>query len=80
MTVTPIKAAPVEAPEKPVRLLTVEEAADLLGVSVHYVYERTRNGTIPYVDLGVGRAKYRIRSDHFMDFVDSLTHSTKGAA
>lgn len=80
MTVTPIKPAPAEIPDQPVRLYTVEEVAEFARASKRYVYDSIRRGDLPYVDLGNGRAKWRVRSDHYQDWVDQHTHSTKGAA
>lgn len=60
-----------------VRLYPVSKAADLLGVSVNYIYDRIQEGVIPVVELGTGRAKQRVRADDLQAFIDSRTYGSK---
>lgn len=60
-----------------VRLYPVSKAAEVLGVSVNYVYDRIQNGDIPVVELGEGRAKQRVRADDLQAFIDSRTYGSK---
>lgn len=60
-----------------VRLYPVAKAAEMLGVSVYYMYDRIHNGDIPVVELGTGRAKQRVRADDLQAFIDSRTYGSK---
>ena len=51
------------------RLYSVMEAAGLLGVSKHYVYERIHDGSILTVDLGQGTSKLRISATDLSNFI-----------
>ena len=56
------------------RQYSVSAAADLLGVSVQYIYDRMADGELPRrVDLGGERAKYRIPASDLQKFIDSRT-------
>jgi len=54
-------------------LLSVEEAADLLGVSRSTMYELLRTRTVPSVRIGRCR---RISLDELRDYVDRLPAET----
>lgn len=56
-----------------VRLYSVAAAAELLGVSADYVYDRINAGDLIVTELGHGRAKQRIRADVLQAFIDSRT-------
>jgi excisionase family DNA binding protein len=56
------------------RLYTVAEAAETLGTSKAYVYERLRAGELRSVDLGTpAKRKLRIRADDLQAFIDART-------
>ena len=57
-----------------VRLYPVAKAAEVLGVSPDYVYDRINEGIIRVVELGSGRAKQRVRADDLQAFIDSRTY------
>jgi excisionase family DNA binding protein len=58
------------------KYLSVEQAADELGVSKHYIYERTRKREIPVIELGNGSRPFqRIRREDFERWIESRTHS-----
>ena len=62
------------APDTPtdppaVRLLSVRQAAEHLGVSVDYVYDRIKEGTLASVQLGDERSMRRIRLSVLEAFV-----------
>ena len=60
------------------RQYSVKAAADLLGVSVQYIYDRLENGELPRrLDLGGGKAKYRIPASDLQSFIDSRTSNKK---
>lgn len=60
------------------RQYSVRAAADLLGVSTQYVYDRMEAGDLPRrLDLGGGRAKYRIPASDLQRFIDSRTSDSK---
>lgn len=60
-----------------VRLYSVVEAAAVLGISRHYVYDRIKDGTLAVVELGTGeRSKQRIRADTLQAFIDARTFGT----
>ena len=46
---------------------SIQEAADLLGISRSYAYELVRNGTIPVLELGKKRV---IPKEKFMQWVN----------
>lgn len=55
-------------------LYTVADAAEMLGVSLNYFYERIRDGRISTVDLGTEKKpKLRIRADSLQQFIQDLT-------
>lgn len=57
-----------------VRLLTVTDAAEMLGVSRHYVYRRINDGTLRSVQLGTGASsKTRVRESDLAAFIDDRT-------
>lgn len=63
------------------RQYSVKAAADLLGVSVQYIYDRMDDGGLPRrLDLGGTRAKYRIPASDLQAFIDSRTSSKKPGA
>jgi excisionase family DNA binding protein len=51
------------------RLLTVEEVAERLGVTKHWVWAQARAGRIPHVQLGRYR---RFREDALEEWLDQL--------
>ena len=57
-----------------VRCYSVAEAAEHLGMSRAWLYDRIREGALPVVEFGDTRAKTRIRADHLQVFVDERTH------
>lgn len=60
------------------RQYSVKAAADLLGVSVYYIYDRIEDGSLPRrVDLGGTRAKYRIPASDLQRFIDERTVSVQ---
>ncbi|MCT1366590.1 helix-turn-helix domain-containing protein [Rothia sp. p3-SID1597] len=61
------------------RLYTVKEAAEQLGVSIPFIYKRIEKGHIPYVDIGIGRAKTRIRATDLENYIQAHTHTNKAA-
>lgn len=56
-----------------VRLYSVAAAADMLGVSRQWVYDRINNGQIRVVELGDARSKQRVRADDLQAFIDGRT-------
>jgi excisionase family DNA binding protein len=55
------------------RLLTIREAAQVLGVSPPWLYEQVARGLFPAVPLGraVGRGRvWRVRPDDIEAFID----------
>lgn len=61
-------------PVPPFRLYSVKSAAEMLEVSIYYVYDRIKDGSLPHiVDLGGTRGKYRIRADALQKFIESRT-------
>lgn len=56
-----------------IRAYTILEAAQLLGVSKHYVYTRIQDGEIKATDLGEGRTKYRVTAAELRRFLNSRT-------
>lgn len=58
-----------------VRLLTIPEVAERLGITRKTVYRRIASGDLPVVDIGdgTGRSKSRIRSDHLVAYIERLT-------
>lgn len=63
-----------------VRLYSIPEAAEHLGVSDSYVYKRVNAREIRTVELGNGsRPKQRIRQDDLDAFIDSRTHEREAA-
>lgn len=60
------------------RQYSVKAAADLLGVSVYYIYDRMEDGSLPRrLDLGGTRGKYRIPASDLQAFIDSRTSTAK---
>lgn len=65
---------PPLGPVPPFRLYSVKSAAELLGTSMDYVYDRVKDGSLPHVvDLGGTRGKFRIRADALQKFIESRT-------
>lgn len=64
---------PHAAPRLP-RLLKVEEAADVLGVSRFWVYRRIQSGELPVVELGDRRKNQRISEVDLQTFIDARTY------
>lgn len=63
------------------RQYSVKSAADLLGVSTQYVYDRMDDGALPRrMDLGGGKAKYRIPASDLQRFIDSRTSDSRKPA
>jgi len=58
-------------PAKAVRLYTVVEAADILGVSERYVWELIREGVLHRVRFGLRTT--RVRDDELAALVDQHT-------
>ena len=81
MTTIPDTRPHVEAPALAVnavpdiRAYTILEAAQLLGVSKHYVYTRIQDGEIHATDLGEGRTKYRVTAAELRRFLNSRTET-----
>ena len=61
-----------------VRLYTVSDAADVIGMSAEWVRRQIVNGTLRAVELGSGRSKRRVRADDLQAFIDA--RSFGGAA
>lgn len=60
-------------------LYTVADAAEALGVSLNYLYERIRDSRMATVNLGSDiKPKLRIRADHLHTYIQDRT--TAGAA
>jgi excisionase family DNA binding protein len=57
------------------RLLTAAEVAEMLGVPKSWVYERSREGLIPTVELGRYR---RFREEAIERMVEQLEQATSG--
>lgn len=63
-----------------VRLYSVKDAADMLGVSRYYVYDHINDGQIRAVNLGEGsRDKLRVRADDLQAFIDARTPEAKAS-
>jgi excisionase family DNA binding protein len=63
---------------KDISLLTVEQAADRVGVSRQYIYDLIGDKEIQVVDIarkGARRVKLRIRTDHLEEFFERRTLS-----
>ena len=45
---------------------SIQEAADLLGISRSYVYEMVRNGTIPSLELGKKRVIPKVKFNQWV--------------
>jgi excisionase family DNA binding protein len=56
-------------------LLTAEQVADLLSVSVNWVREATRSGAIPAIPLG---RYWRYRESSILDWLDQLETRARG--
>lgn len=62
---------PVVIPQLPQTLLTSEEVAKVLNVSVSFAYQLMRTGTIPTVRIGKAA---RVRPEDLDEFIrDSIT-------
>jgi excisionase family DNA binding protein len=60
-------------------LYTVADAAEALGVSLNYMYERIRDNRMATVNLGTdNKPKLRVRADTLQSFIQERT--TAGAA
>lgn len=57
-----------------VRLYRPVEAAEVLGVSRYYIYDRIKEGAIRVVELGSTTHKQRIRADDLQAFIDARTY------
>ena len=57
------------------RLLTAHEVAELLGVPASWVYEQSRSGRIPTVNLGRYR---RYRREAIEDWLSALEQQARG--
>lgn len=67
-------APPRELPNTALPLFTIPDAAEVLGVSVNYLYERIRDARIASVNLGTDtKPKLRIRADTLQHFIQKLT-------
>lgn len=68
-------------PLKALPLYTVPDAAEMLGVSLNYLYERIRDRRLPAVELGTEKkSKLRIRADDLQQFIQDLTTTAQPAA
>jgi excisionase family DNA binding protein len=56
-----------------IRLYSVIEVAELLGVSRQWVYDRINSRALAVVELGEKRSKQRIRADDLQAFIDIRT-------
>lgn len=63
-----------------IRLLTIPQVAERLGLNRSTVYTRIACGDIPVVDIGKGKSKSRVRSDHLDQYIEGLTRSVKTAS
>lgn len=63
-----------------VRLYSVVRAAEILGTSDDYVYDRINEGKLRAVELGTGRAKQRVRADDLQAFIDARTFGRQPGA
>lgn len=63
-----------------IKLLTIPQVAERLGVHRATVYDRIAAGDIPVVDIGKGKSKSRVRSDHLDAFIEGLTRTVKAAS
>lgn len=60
------------------RQYSVKSAADLLDVSTQYIYDRMDDGELPRrLDLGGGKAKYRIPASDLQAFIDARTSDSR---
>lgn len=60
------------------RQYSVKSAAELLDVSTQYIYDRMESGDLPRrLDLGGGKAKYRIPASDLQRFIDSRTSDSR---
>lgn len=72
---------PEPLPATALPLHTVADAAQALGVSLNYMYERIRDNRIATVDLGTDlKPKLRIRADTLVAFVQERTTQATGEA
>ncbi len=60
----------------PAALLTAEDVAELLGVTVAWVYAQSRRGRIPTVNLGRYRRYRREAIEAWIRTIESPTRST----
>lgn len=61
------------------RQYSVKSVADLLEVSTQYIYDRMDDGELPRrLDLGGGKAKYRIPASDLQAFIDARTSYVSG--
>ena len=69
---TPTDAAALPLTALP--LFTIADAAETLGVSLNYLYERIRDHRIATVNLGSdNKPKLRIRADTLQTFIQERT-------
>lgn len=53
------------------RLLTANEVADRLGLTVHQVYRRMRRGDLAYTTDGPHRSTYYVTADALQRYIDA---------
>lgn len=76
-----MQTQPEPLPPTALPLYTVADAAEALGVSLSYMYERIRDQQITTVDLGSDlKPKLRIRADTLQGFIQERTTQAIGAA
>jgi excisionase family DNA binding protein len=66
----------------PARLLSVPDAAELLGCSEMHVYRLVSTGELRAVDIsrkGAGKSKTRIRSDDLDAYIEARTRRAPSA-
>jgi excisionase family DNA binding protein len=60
--------------EKPERLLTAAEAAEILSVSSAYVYQLMSKGLLSHVQIGRSR---RLKVSHLLEFIECQTRKSR---
>ena len=66
--------SPPDTPQRLPALLTAREVAEILGVPVGWVYERSRQGRIPTVTLGRYR---RYRPDALQSWIEATEQAPR---
>jgi excisionase family DNA binding protein len=61
-----------------IKLHTIPEVAERLGVTRGTVYQLMKDGELRTVKIGAGRGRLRVRSDDVTAFIHRLTTTTKG--